>query len=137
MRLPVLRPLLLVNRVGVVCRHQTRSFTAGTAPLSGTKKILDDSDPNTRKVKHDISDLPEKQLYPEYSQPEKGHVYDKKPFKYQCIAGKAYVWCSCGRSHRQVGRIGDFGGAPSPRTNPLFSYLITSPSAMARTRTNI
>lgn len=67
-----------------------------------TKKILDDSDVNTRKVKKEISDLPEKELYPEYTQTDKGVVYDKKPFKYPCIEGKAYVWCSCGRSHKQV-----------------------------------
>ncbi|KAJ6224075.1 hypothetical protein RDWZM_002620 [Blomia tropicalis] len=66
-----------------------------------SKKILDDSDETTRKVKKEISDLPDKQIYPEYSQTIKGVVYDKKPFKYHCIEGKAYVWCSCGRSHKQ------------------------------------
>ena len=36
------------------------------------------------------------------NQPEKGKVYDKKPFKFLCEKGKAYMWCSCGHSKTQV-----------------------------------
>lgn len=30
-----------------------------------------------------------------------GAIYDNKPFKYTCIAGKKYSWCLCGKSHSQ------------------------------------
>lgn len=74
--------------------------------LSSSKgKFFDDSDSKTKQTKQEITDLKEKQIYPEYEQTEYGIVYDKKPFKYQCIAGKAYVWCSCGHSHKQVNTI--------------------------------
>lgn len=33
--------------------------------------------------------------------PEPGHVYDKKPFKYHCQAGRVYNWCTCGWSRTQ------------------------------------
>lgn len=29
-------------------------------------------------------------------------MYDKKPFKFMCEKGKAYMWCSCGHSKTQV-----------------------------------
>ena len=70
--------------------------------LSSKGKFFDDSDEKTKQTKQAISDLKAKQLYPEYEQTEYGIVYDRKPFKYQCIAGKAYFWCSCGHSHKQV-----------------------------------
>ncbi|XP_027200478.2 uncharacterized protein LOC113794562 [Dermatophagoides pteronyssinus] len=69
--------------------------------LSSKGKFFDDSDEKTKQTKQAISDLKAKQLYPEYEQTEYGIVYDRKPFKYQCIAGKAYFWCSCGHSHKQ------------------------------------
>jgi len=34
-------------------------------------------------------------------QTEKGKIYDKKPFKFTCIEGKSYFWCSCGWSKTQ------------------------------------
>jgi len=66
-----------------------------------SSKIFDDSDPKTREIKKELTDLKDKQYYSEYSQSEMGWVYAKKPQKYLCKEGKAYVWCSCGRSHRQ------------------------------------
>lgn len=30
-----------------------------------------------------------------------GHVHAKLPFKYQCVAGRVYMWCSCGWSRTQ------------------------------------
>jgi len=66
-----------------------------------SKKIFDDSDPKTTQIKKELTDLPDKKLYPEYYQEEYGWVYAKKPHKYLCKAGKAYIWCSCGRSHTQ------------------------------------
>uniref|UniRef100_A0A6G1SPS0 CDGSH iron-sulfur domain-containing protein 3, mitochondrial n=1 Tax=Aceria tosichella TaxID=561515 RepID=A0A6G1SPS0_9ACAR len=30
-----------------------------------------------------------------------GHVHCKLPFKYECKAGRAYMWCSCGWSRTQ------------------------------------
>lgn len=33
--------------------------------------------------------------------PELGHIHNKKPFKYHCKAGRAYIWCSCGWSRTQ------------------------------------
>lgn len=33
--------------------------------------------------------------------PKQGHVYAKRPFKYNCKAGRAYNWCSCGWSRTQ------------------------------------
>lgn len=35
-------------------------------------------------------------------QPEKGKIYDKKPFKFLCEKGKSYLWCTCGWSKTQV-----------------------------------
>lgn len=32
---------------------------------------------------------------------EQGNIYNKKPFKYRCEAGRVYMWCSCGWSHTQ------------------------------------
>lgn len=33
--------------------------------------------------------------------PELGKVYAKRPFKYTCQAGRAYIWCTCGWSRNQ------------------------------------
>ena len=30
-----------------------------------------------------------------------GHVYAKRPFKFECKANKVYMWCSCGFSRTQ------------------------------------
>lgn len=67
-----------------------------------SKKIFDDSDEKTRETIKDIDDIKEKEIYVEYTQKGKAAVFDKKPQKYECIEGKAYFWCSCGRSHKQV-----------------------------------
>ena len=105
MHLSSVRHLLLSCQTSVLRGNivfQKRLISSTSALSQSTRKILDDSDENTRKTKKEITDLPEKEIYPEYVQPAKGVVYDKKPFKYECIEGKAYVWCSCGRSHKQV-----------------------------------
>ncbi|KZS05593.1 CDGSH iron-sulfur domain-containing protein 3, mitochondrial [Daphnia magna] len=41
------------------------------------------------------------QFHASTNQPEKGKMYDKKPFKFMCEKGKAYMWCSCGHSKTQ------------------------------------
>ncbi|XP_037076090.1 CDGSH iron-sulfur domain-containing protein 3, mitochondrial-like [Pollicipes pollicipes] len=33
--------------------------------------------------------------------PEKGTIYDKKPFMIEVKKGKTYMWCACGRSRKQ------------------------------------
>lgn len=99
MRLIQIKPIYSILQRKSIC---FRTINEQQIQRLSSKKILDDSDETTRKVKKEISDLPDKQIYPEYSQTIKGVVYDKKPFKYHCIEGKAYVWCSCGRSHKQV-----------------------------------
>lgn len=98
------RHLVLLSYQNSILRSSVypKRFITTSIAQWNTRKILDDSDENTRKTKKDITDLPEKEIYPEYTQSSKGVVYDKKPFKYECIEGKAYVWCSCGRSHNQV-----------------------------------
>jgi len=48
------------------------------------------------------------------NQPEKGKVYDKKPFKFMAEKGRPYMWCSCGQSKTQV----------SPRNFISLSYDI-------------
>ncbi|KAH9408686.1 CDGSH-type zinc finger [Tyrophagus putrescentiae] len=104
MHLSSVRHLLLSCQTSVLRGNivfPKRLISSTSALSQSTRKILDDSDENTRKTKKEITDLPEKEIYPEYVQPAKGVVYDKKPFKYECIEGKAYVWCSCGRSHKQ------------------------------------
>ena len=42
-----------------------------------------------------------KEYYSANQQTENGVIYDNKPFKYTCIAGKKYSWCLCGQSHSQ------------------------------------
>ncbi|KZC05791.1 CDGSH iron-sulfur domain-containing protein 3, mitochondrial, partial [Dufourea novaeangliae] len=34
-------------------------------------------------------------------QVENGVIYDGKPFKFRCEAGKKYSWCLCGKSNSQ------------------------------------
>ena len=72
------------------------------SPKGMSSKIFDDSDSKTVEIKKELTDLKDKQYYSEYYQTDVGWVYAKKPQKYLCKEGKAYLWCSCGRSHRQV-----------------------------------
>ncbi|XP_012139701.1 uncharacterized protein LOC100880714 [Megachile rotundata] len=44
---------------------------------------------------------PLKKYFSASDQPTNGVIFDNKPFKYTCIAGKKYVWCLCGKSHSQ------------------------------------
>ncbi|XP_063985588.1 uncharacterized protein LOC135166855 [Diachasmimorpha longicaudata] len=46
--------------------------------------------------KNELEDMISAQL-----QPEKGKIYDKKPFKLTIEAGKKYAWCTCGHSKGQ------------------------------------
>ncbi|XP_012251748.2 CDGSH iron-sulfur domain-containing protein 3, mitochondrial [Athalia rosae] len=40
-------------------------------------------------------------LHTASQQKECGVMYDKKPFKVRCEAGKRYSWCLCGKSRNQ------------------------------------
>ncbi|XP_053972702.1 CDGSH iron-sulfur domain-containing protein 3, mitochondrial [Hylaeus volcanicus] len=56
------------------------------------------------KAKEEDVELPKNVLKNYFSandQVENGVIYDYKPFKYTCIAGKKYAWCLCGKSHAQ------------------------------------
>ncbi|XP_043260433.1 CDGSH iron-sulfur domain-containing protein 3, mitochondrial [Colletes gigas] len=57
-----------------------------------------------KKEKEEDMEIPENQLKQYYSandQVENGFIYDNKPFKFTCEAGKNYSWCLCGKSHKQ------------------------------------
>ncbi|KAK9302286.1 hypothetical protein QLX08_005712 [Tetragonisca angustula] len=56
-----------------------------------------------KKVENDteIPTNPLKNFFSANDQSTNGAIYDNKPFKFTCIAGKIYQWCLCGRSHRQ------------------------------------
>ena len=56
-----------------------------------------------KKVEYDIKipRNPLKEVYSANHQTINGAIYDHKPFKYKCIAGKIYVWCLCGKSNKQ------------------------------------
>ncbi len=90
--------LLSINNKNFI----NKSVIISSEMRMSSKKIFDDSDPKTTQIKKELTDLADKKLYPEYYQEEYGWVYAKKPHKYLCKAGKAYIWCSCGRSHTQV-----------------------------------
>ena len=97
-------PISRISAVNSV--NRTLSKTCYTSnlllPKRFSSKIFDESDPKTVEIKKELTDLKDKQYYSEYFQEETGWVYAKKPHKYLCKEGKAYLWCSCGRSHRQV-----------------------------------
>ncbi|KAL2740420.1 hypothetical protein V1478_000561 [Vespula squamosa] len=44
---------------------------------------------------------PLKEVFSATQQDETGVIYDKKPFKIRCEAGKIYHWCTCGQSKTQ------------------------------------
>lgn len=44
---------------------------------------------------------PLKEIFTANQQSETGAIYDKKPFKIRCEAGKIYFWCTCGQSKGQ------------------------------------
>jgi hypothetical protein len=94
------------NRLNLLSMNNKNSINKSVMIRSemqmSSKKIFDDSDPKTTQIKKELTDLADKKLYPEYYQEEYGWVYAKKPHKYLCKAGKAYIWCACGRSHTQV-----------------------------------
>ncbi|KOC68664.1 CDGSH iron-sulfur domain-containing protein 3, mitochondrial [Habropoda laboriosa] len=49
----------------------------------------------------EIPKNPLKKYYGASDQVTNGYIYDKKPFKYTCVAGKKYSWCLCGKSAKQ------------------------------------
>ncbi|XP_033335779.2 uncharacterized protein LOC117225995 [Megalopta genalis] len=54
--------------------------------------------------KEEKIEIPQNELKKYYSandQTVNGAVYDVKPFKFTCEAGKIYSWCLCGYSHSQ------------------------------------
>lgn len=36
-----------------------------------------------------------------FDTPKPGNIYRKMPFKYNCKAGRVYLWCTCGWSRNQ------------------------------------
>ncbi|CAG0885840.1 unnamed protein product [Cyprideis torosa] len=78
---------------------RTFKLWAPEHPTAGPKKKI--------TVKLDMEKLkdpffnPLAEYFPEAHQQQKGLVYDKKPFRYTCEAGKAYKWCACGHSKSQ------------------------------------
>ncbi|XP_043280268.1 CDGSH iron-sulfur domain-containing protein 3, mitochondrial [Venturia canescens] len=56
---------------------------------------------STKAKEPEIPINPLKDIYSATTQPRNGHMYDKKPFKIRCEAGKTYSWCLCGRSKTQ------------------------------------
>ncbi|CAG0898070.1 unnamed protein product [Darwinula stevensoni] len=57
--------------------------------------------PSREEVKRDLFEnlLAEYHVAP--TQPHKGQIYDKKPFKFPVQEGKIYIWCACGHSKSQ------------------------------------
>ncbi|XP_015116653.1 CDGSH iron-sulfur domain-containing protein 3, mitochondrial [Diachasma alloeum] len=56
------------------------------------------------KEKKSEPEIPKNELEGMFSaqvQPDKGKIYDKKPFKIRIEAGKKYAWCTCGHSKGQ------------------------------------
>uniref|UniRef100_A0A224YED9 Hematopoietic stem/progenitor cells protein like protein n=1 Tax=Rhipicephalus zambeziensis TaxID=60191 RepID=A0A224YED9_9ACAR len=49
----------------------------------------------------ELSPRPEQAYHSAYTQPTKGRIYDKKPFRFECKKGRVYHWCTCGFSHTQ------------------------------------
>lgn len=61
----------------------------------------DDSIPESKKNQRPHPETP--QFPDEYStEPLKGKIYDKKPFRLELMANKNYFWCVCGTSKSQV-----------------------------------
>ncbi|KAK2577210.1 hypothetical protein KPH14_003360 [Odynerus spinipes] len=56
---------------------------------------------STKRQDASIPVNPLKEVYSATQQPTTGVVYDKKPFKVRCEAGKQYSWCTCGHSKSQ------------------------------------
>ncbi|XP_025094683.1 CDGSH iron-sulfur domain-containing protein 3, mitochondrial-like isoform X2 [Pomacea canaliculata] len=78
-------------------RRQVRSlrFYFCTRNLSS-----DDSIPESKKNQRPHPETP--QFPDEYStEPLKGKIYDKKPFRLELMANKNYFWCVCGTSKSQ------------------------------------
>ncbi|XP_011301674.1 CDGSH iron-sulfur domain-containing protein 3, mitochondrial [Fopius arisanus] len=56
------------------------------------------------KSKKSEPEIPRNELEGLFSaqyQPDKGKVYDKKPFKLRLEGGRKYSWCTCGQSKGQ------------------------------------
>lgn len=91
-----------ITKSNIKAHGPTKRWITATSCLRASKKIFDDSDEQSREAVKNLKEFKDKNLYAEYNQKAKGVIYDKKPFKYNCIAGKAYFWCTCGIGHKQV-----------------------------------
>lgn len=76
------------------------SSTGGKS--AGSTARFTELDDAQKRIKRDLSEVPDKEKFMEYHQTKNGRVHDKKPFKFECKAGKAYLWCACGHSKSQV-----------------------------------
>ncbi|XP_076763569.1 uncharacterized protein LOC143430972 [Xylocopa sonorina] len=57
-----------------------------------------------KKTEEGDTEIPTNELKEYFSandQKTNGVIYDNKPFKFTCVAGKKYSWCLCGKSNRQ------------------------------------
>ncbi|KAF7493908.1 CDGSH iron-sulfur domain-containing protein 3 [Sarcoptes scabiei] len=77
----IIKPLISNNLLNNHPNCHTNLFVFSKKFSTSSKKPFEDLDENAKKTL--------------------GIVYDKKPFKYHCLEGKAYFWCSCGYSHKQ------------------------------------
>lgn len=65
-------------------------------------KPQDPSQPTSKEMKEAIDLKDAKEKHWEFHQPYNGHAYALKPTQVKCIAGRMYLWCSCGYSKNQV-----------------------------------
>ncbi|TRY63361.1 hypothetical protein TCAL_00859 [Tigriopus californicus] len=77
--------------VGVIPR--SLSLSAPSSAKRWTKK--------TRIPFEDQFHNPVNEVYGHRIPPDKGHVYDNKPFKVAVQKHRVYTWCGCGLSHSQ------------------------------------
>ncbi|XP_015604302.1 CDGSH iron-sulfur domain-containing protein 3, mitochondrial [Cephus cinctus] len=56
---------------------------------------------STKAEEPEIPTNPLREVYSATGQTQNGVIYDNKPFKYRCEAGKTYSWCLCGQSKSQ------------------------------------
>lgn len=54
-----------------------------------------------------------------------GHIHAKRPFKYHCVAGKTYLWCTCGWSRTQPFCDTTHGNAQMKISNRPFRFVCT------------
>ena len=69
---------------------------------SETREKKEGKIPTKQEVKRDLFENPLAEYHAAPTQPHKGQIYDKKPFKFPVEEGKLYMWCACGHSKSQV-----------------------------------